>query len=88
MITELTTSIIGAEGDKLDASEDLSEAQRFYQARWAAWGLYKKELWSLPKEALDQICDSLAAWVADIFRALQVENRRQVLKEFYSGVSE
>ncbi len=88
MITELTTSTTGAEGDKLNSSDDLSEAQRFYQARWAAWGLYKKELWNLPKEALDQVCDSLSGWVADIFRALKVENRRQILKDLYSGVSE
>lgn len=83
MIAELTATIHGAEGDKLDTSTELSEAQRFYQARWAAWGLYKKELWQLPTQALDQICDSLAIWVGEIFTALKVENRQQILRDYY-----
>lgn len=88
MIAELTTTSLGAEGDKLDASSDLSEAQRFYQARWAAWGLYKSELWNLPTTVIDQVCDSLSEWVAAIFKALQLENRKQVLKNYYAGVKE
>jgi fructose/tagatose bisphosphate aldolase len=83
MIAELTATTHGAEGDKLDESAQLSEAQRFYQARWAAWGLYKKELWQLPPQVLDPICDSLANWVADIFKALKVDNQQQILQKFY-----
>lgn len=83
MIAELTATTHGAEGDKLNDAAQLSEAQRFYQARWAAWGLYKKELWQLPTQVLDPICNSLADWVGEIFKALQVENKQRILQKFY-----
>jgi hypothetical protein len=83
MIAELTATTHGAEGDILDDSAQLSEAQRFYQARWAAWGIYKTELWQFPAQVLDPICNSLADWVADIFKVLKVENQQAVLQKFY-----
>ena len=87
MKRELVTAARSAEGDQLDKSEDLSEAQRFYQARWAAWGIYKTELWQLPPEVIAQVSDSLSNWVTAIFQALQVNNRSQVLSDYFPGGS-
>jgi len=87
MKRELVTASSGAEGDQLDASDELSEAQRFYQARWAAWGIYKTQLWELPPEAIAQVSDSLTDWATAIFHALQVNNQSQVLSDYYPGGS-
>jgi fructose/tagatose bisphosphate aldolase len=84
MKAELVTTTRGAEGHHVDTSEELSEAQRFYQARWAAWGLYKPELWQLPPDVLAQVGESLSDWATSIFQALQVSDRSQVLRDFYS----
>jgi fructose/tagatose bisphosphate aldolase len=85
MVAELTATSKSAEGDDLDISSELSEAQRFYQARWAAWGVYKTQLWQLSPEVIVAVGESLSAWVTDIFKALRVENRSQVLKDYYPG---
>jgi hypothetical protein len=85
MKAELVSTTRGAEGDHLDQSEELTEAQRFYQARWAAWGLYKTEIWQLTPDVLAQVGESLADWATSIFQALQVIDRSQVLRDFYPG---
>jgi len=63
----------GAEGDQVTETDTSSEVQRFYRARWTAWGLFRTELLALPEAALGPITQSLSAWAADIFQALQVE---------------
>ncbi|PKO07199.1 MAG: hypothetical protein CVU41_02650 [Chloroflexi bacterium HGW-Chloroflexi-3] len=85
MKRELVNTSRGAEGDHLENSTELSEAQRFYRARWAAWGIYKTQLWQLPPEVIAQVSDSLSDWATAIFQALQVNNRSQVLSDYYSG---
>lgn len=85
MKRELVSAALSAEGDHLDTSEDLSEAQRFYQARWAAWGIYKTQLWQLPPEVITQISDSLVDWATAIFQALRVNDHSQVLTDYYPG---
>lgn len=85
MKRELVTTSRGAEGDQLKKSDELSEAQRFYQARWAAWGIYKSQLWQLPPEVITQVSDSLAEWATSIFQSLKVAQRSQVLQDFYPG---
>ncbi len=85
MKRELVGSARGAEGDHLKDSEQLSEAQRFYQARWSAWGTYKKQLWELPTSSLTKISDSLAEWATHIFQSLRVTNRSQVLRDYFPG---
>jgi fructose/tagatose bisphosphate aldolase len=85
MKRELISAARSAEGDRLDTSEDLSEAQRFYQARWAAWGIYKTQLWQLSPEVIAQVSDSLADWATAIFHALQVNNKSQVFSEYFPG---
>ncbi|NPV56932.1 MAG: aldolase [Anaerolineae bacterium] len=71
-----------AEGDQDENTERLSELQRFYKARWAAWGPFKRELLDLPTESLETICDSLGAWVADVFRALRIAGNAGVLERY------
>ncbi len=83
MKSELVTTKRAAEGERLDSNADMSEAQRFYQARWAAWGNYKTQLWQMPDEVIAQVSDSLSEWATDVFNALRVTNRSQVLKDFY-----
>jgi fructose/tagatose bisphosphate aldolase len=85
MKRELVKSTRGAEGDQLETADDLSEAQRFYQARWAAWGIYKSQLWQLKPEVISQIADSLAEWATSIFQSLKVAQRSQILQDFYPG---
>lgn len=83
MKRELVSTTQAAEGDQLDVRADLSPAQRFYQARWAAWGIYKTQLWQLPDEVIAPVSESLAEWATQIFKALKVNKRRKVLKDFY-----
>ncbi|MBW6474302.1 MAG: class II fructose-bisphosphate aldolase [Anaerolineaceae bacterium] len=85
MKLELVSAALSAEGDQLNKSEALSEAQRFYQARWAAWGIYKSQLWQLQPEVITQVSDSLADWATAIFEALQINNQSQVLSDYYPG---
>ena len=87
MKRELVSAARSAEGDQLDTSDDLSEAQRFYQARWAAWGIFKKQLWQLPPEVVAHVSDSLADWATGIFHVLQANNRSQVLTDYFPGGS-
>lgn len=85
MKRELVKSTRSAEGDHLDTSDALSEAQRFYQARWAAWGIYKAQLWQLPSEVVNQVSVRLGDWATQIFRSLKIAQRSQVLKDYYAG---
>ena len=72
----------GAEGEQVAEIDTSSEAQRFYRARWTAWGLFRAELLDLPEAALDPICQSLSAWVADIFQALRVEGHADQVRAY------
>jgi len=85
MKRELVASTRGAEGDHVNVSAELSEAQQFYQARWAAWGIYKAQLWQIPSEVINQIGDSLSDWATRVFQSLKVAQREQVLKDYFPG---
>jgi hypothetical protein len=73
MRERLLLSDRGAEGEHAAETDSSSEAQRFYRARWTAWGLFRTELLALPEAALGPITECLSAWVADIFQALRAE---------------
>jgi fructose/tagatose bisphosphate aldolase len=79
MRAKLVLSDRGAEGEQVQEESELSYAQRFYRARWAAWGIFKTELLDLPEETMQPIAQTLGAWVADIFQALQVAGRADLL---------
>ncbi len=85
MKRELVSTARGAEGDQLEFADNLSNAQRFYHARWAAWGKYKTQLWQLPAEVIGLVADSLAEWATSIFQSLKVAHRSQVLQEYFPG---
>jgi phosphoenolpyruvate-protein kinase (PTS system EI component) len=73
MRERLLLSARGAEGEQVVEIDSSSEAQRFYRARWTAWGLFRTELLALPEAALSPITESFSAWVADIFQVLRAE---------------
>lgn len=79
----LTLSARGAEGDEILNDPTLSPAQVFYQARWAAWGVFKRELWQLPRASFAPIGLDIQAWVASIFKSLRVTNNAKILDRYY-----
>jgi fructose/tagatose bisphosphate aldolase len=83
MMRRLTVSRHGAEGDLIEDDQSLSEAQRFYQARWAAWGIFKRELWDLPRPVLDPIGASLSDWVGAILKALRVSGKANSIDHYF-----
>ena len=80
---ELLKPETGPEGDRKSSSDSFSPAQQFYNARWAAWGPLKRELWSLPESAWSEICVSLDEWFGQIFQALGVTGQSQHLATYY-----
>jgi fructose/tagatose bisphosphate aldolase len=83
MQRRLTLSDTGAEGDQIQQDPTLSPAQVFYQARWAAWGVFKRELWQLPRATFAPIGLDIQAWVASIFKSLRVANNAEILDRYY-----
>jgi fructose/tagatose bisphosphate aldolase len=82
MRDRLVLSAHGAEGEQVAEENQQSEAQRFYRARWTAWGAFRSELLELPETALRPITQSLSAWVADIFHALRVEGCAERVNDY------
>lgn len=74
-----------AEGDALSQDEQLSKAQLFYKARWAAWGYFKNELWALTPNNLAPIETSLGEWVSQVLHALNAVGRQDLLSRYYPG---
>ena len=84
MIASLVTPIKTAEGDELKENNgDLSDAQRFYNARWAAWGPYKQKLCTLPESVKKEIESSLEVWFEKLFYALKITDQMHLLKRLY-----
>jgi fructose/tagatose bisphosphate aldolase len=65
----------GAEGEPEADEQQLTEAQRFYRARWECWGLFRTDLLQLPHAVLRPITQGLSDWVAEVFTALRVRGR-------------
>lgn len=84
MIARLATVSQNPEGDaSLTQDDELTAAQRFYHARWEAWGLYKAELWQIPSESTAAIGETLETWVEALLHALQVVGQRETLSHLY-----
>lgn len=84
MISSLVIPLHTPEGvEQQDKSDNLSDAQQFYNARWSAWGTYKHQLWNLPDEVKNEINITLEAWFINLFRSLQIINRQQFLRQYY-----
>lgn len=80
---ELIQPASGPEGDVPESDEAFSPAQQFYNARWAAWGPFKRELWTLPETAWAEICVELDEWFGQIFQALGVAGQWKNLADYY-----
>ncbi|MHB8133563.1 MAG: class II fructose-bisphosphate aldolase [Anaerolineaceae bacterium] len=85
MQKRLVVAAFGAEGEKIENAEALTLAQQFYKARWTAWGSFKHELWDLPESVLTPIEDSFGLWVEDIIKSLRIDNKKEVLKQYFKG---
>ncbi len=84
MRTTLMPASHGAEGEKIKSEDNLSDAQRFYHARWSAWGAFKRELWELPDHQKKSIQSSLQEWVIQLFAALRIEGKLPEILTLYN----
>ena len=85
MQKRLVVAAFGAEGEKIENPEALTLAQQFYKARWTAWGSFKQELWDLPASVMTPIEDSFSDWVEDIIKSLRIDNKKEVLRQYFKG---
>jgi fructose/tagatose bisphosphate aldolase len=85
MQKRLVVSTKGAEGEQIDQSEEMTLAQQFYKARWTAWGTFKQELWALPNSVMQPIELSFGEWVEDIIKALRIDKKEGILKQYFKG---
>ncbi len=72
-----------AEGDRFQGEENLSLAQQFYKARWAAWGIFKMELWAISPTVMAPIEASFGKWVEQVFTALNITQKSSLIREFF-----
>ena len=59
-----------------------TDVQFHYKLRKKAWGQFKKECWSLPEKIKKPIKKSLEKRFAFIFKELNVENTKELVKKF------
>lgn len=88
MQAELVETVTEAEGGERAQSgsrpeTDPTAAQRFYAARWTAWGQFKQELWGLPEGVRADIRAALTEWCRPVFAALRVAGRADVFASLY-----
>jgi fructose/tagatose bisphosphate aldolase len=85
MEKRLVVSTQGPEGEQIDQSKEMTLAQQFYKARWTAWGTFKQELWALPNSVMEPIEHSFGEWVEDIIKALRIDKKEGILKQYFKG---
>jgi hypothetical protein len=73
----------GAEGDLLAEEDNQSDLQKFYNARWTAWGTFKQELWDMPEQNKKLILASLQEWINNLFTALRINGKLPLIESFY-----
>jgi fructose/tagatose bisphosphate aldolase len=85
MVSRLVSSNVTPEGDTpLVEDDEFTAAQRFYHARWEAWGLFKQELSQLPEASREAIGEAVEDWVEALFYALRVAEKGDVLARYKS----
>jgi hypothetical protein len=57
----------------------LTPAQVYRHNRWRAWGVFKRDLWTLPEGVLERVDVALEAWFATTFDALGLAGRAHEL---------
>ena len=75
--------VVDAETGREQSSDHLSLQQRFYNARWRAWGVYKQALWNLPEALQHRMASDLEDWFGQILQALRVAHTRHLLLALY-----
>jgi len=73
----------GAEGDLLAEEDNQSDLQKFYNARWTAWGTFKQDLWDMPEQNKQLILASLQEWINNLFTALRINGKLPLIESFY-----
>ena len=63
-----------------------TEEQFIYKSRKKGFGPFKRELWSLPADVLDEICAELEGKFTFLFDKLKVNGTRPVLDKFIKPV--
>jgi len=84
MRNQLSPNTKSAEGDSLRDEDNQSEIQKFYNARWTAWGTFKRELWEMPEPNKKMIQISLQDWMVKLFTALRVEGKLPLIQSLYA----
>ena len=69
-----------------ERKEDQTDEQFHYKVRKKAFGPFKKECWSLPKEIKAPIIADLEKRFAFMFRELNVENTKEMVAKFVKPV--
>lgn len=80
---QLIPTSMGAEGDKLDEDRNQTIYQQFYNARWTAWGTFKRQLWEMPDQNKREITAALQSWIQDIFTALKIKGQLPLIQSYY-----
>lgn len=83
MKASLAPSNREAEGGASHSIAAENEIQRFYHARWSAWGTFKREIWDMPEQNKKQIQETLQEWVSQLFTALRIDGKLPVVLGMY-----
>lgn len=75
--------VVDAESGRVHSSDHLSLKQRFYSARWRAWGVYKAALWNLPEDLQNRLAHDLEDWFGQVLMALRVAGTAPALQLLY-----
>jgi fructose/tagatose bisphosphate aldolase len=84
MRNQLSPNTKSAEGDSLRDEDNQSDIQKFYNARWTAWGTFKHDLWEMPEANKKMIQISLQDWLVKLFAALRVEEKLPLIQSLYA----
>ncbi len=79
MKASLVPSNRDAEGGASHSDDAENDIQKFYHARWSAWGTFKREIWNIPEQSKKQIQKSLQEWVSQLFTALRIDGKLPVV---------
>jgi hypothetical protein len=85
MKSEMVGKLVDAESGREVEGDAFSLQQRFYSARWKAWGQFKAELWALSEEVQAALAVELEAWFEQVLEALCISGRRADLRMYGGG---
>lgn len=67
-----------------DMEKYKSETQFLYKIRKKALGVFKKEIWDMPKKNIDRISEELEEKFIFFFRSLNVKNTQELIEEIFT----